>query len=287
MPDIAAVRIRHLLIIDSDTLTETALRPYFGEQGYRVMAALTGADGLNEALAHPPSLILLAVTLPDSAGIDVFRRLRSRARTAHIPVMFLAEHVEARQQNELLGAGADDFITKPFDLDILGLRVRNAIQRNERDGLHHPRSGMPTGRLIQERVRALADEYSWYKIDFVIENFDTFREAYGFMTGEEVLGFTAGLVNEAVQEAGTPDDFIGQRSDTEFVIVTKLANGPKLRDLLERRFNEEVLAFYSFVERDQGYLEVDDGAGGRTRKSLMVTRLKVQEGESEDESPVS
>jgi CheY-like chemotaxis protein len=280
MPD----RSRRILIIDGDTLNKMVLQPYFAEYGLEVQGAETGAEGLNLAEAQSPSLILLAVSLPDGPGLNVFQQLRSRVRLAHIPIIFLADHNEARQQNNLLSAGADDFIIKPYDVDILGLRVRNAIQRLERDGIHHPRSGLPTGPLVQERVRALADEYGWYKIDFTIDNFEAFCEAYGFMTGEEVIAFAIGLVNQVVQEAGTQNDFIGHRADHEFVIITRLSNGATMRSLLESRFNEGASSFYNFVEREQGYIEVEDGSGGRVQKPLMAARIKVQEGEPEDES---
>ncbi len=271
-----------VLLIDNDPSIETLLRPAMEEQTYDFQVAPTGGEGLALSLEKPPSLILLANRLPDLAGMDVFRTLRSRARTQHIPVMFLVERVDTGRKNEILQAGADDFILKPFDVDILSLRIRNAIQRVERDGLHHPQSGLPTGRLVQERIRALADEYDWYKIDLDIDHFADFRESYGFMTGQEVLTFTARLVHDVVQSEGTPDDFIGHRADTEFVIVTRLSNGPKVRATLEKQLNEGVLSFYNFMEREQGYLEADDGAGGRVQKPLMAARIKVQEGEPED-----
>jgi DNA-binding response OmpR family regulator len=272
-------RSRLILIIDDDYPAVATLTPYFAEQGYSTAVANNGADGVNSALGSPPSLILLSTRLPDGPGRDVFKQLKERARTATIPVMFLAAIGDAKLQNELLGEGADDFIPKPFDVDILGLRVRNMIKRLDRDGLHHPRSGLSTGRLITERVRDLADQDDWFKIDFSIDNFAAFREGYGFMTGEEVISFTARLVNEVVQSAGTADDFIGHKDDTEFVLITDLAHGAQLRDLLEKRFNEEVLSFYSFMEKEQGYSEVPDGNGGMTRKPLMCAKIKVQQGE--------
>src|SRR5450432_3344403 len=175
-------RTRQILLIDDDAYTITTLELYFDPQGFKIFAAKTGAEGLNEAQVRLPALILMSTHLPDQPVLDLFRELRSHARTSGIPVMFLADRGDAKLQNELLAAGADDLIAKPFDVELLGLRVRNAIQRREREGLHHPRSGLPTGRVIQERVRALADEYGWYKIDLGINNFDTFREQYGFMT---------------------------------------------------------------------------------------------------------
>ena len=69
--------------------------------------------------------------------------------------MVLAGHSEMTLQNKVLEEGAYDFIEKPLDIDILTLRVRNALRRAEREGLTEPRTGLPTGRLIQERLRVL------------------------------------------------------------------------------------------------------------------------------------
>src|SRR4051812_48912738 len=214
MTDSLSNRTRLILIVDEDYPVTASLVPYFSKQGYTTAVAANGADALASALASPPSLILLSTRLPDGPGRDVFKKLKDRARTATIPVMFLAAIGDSRLQNELLSEGADDFIAKPFDVDILGLRVRNAIKRQDREGLHHPRSGLSTGRLITERVRALADEDNWFKIDFLMEHFAAFREQYGFMSSEEVVSFAAQLVNEVVQSAGTADDFIGHKDDT-------------------------------------------------------------------------
>ncbi len=270
-----------ILLIDADQSTGELLNDALHSQGYEVQIATTGSDGLLASLENSPSLVLIAHSLPDQAGIDVFKVLRSRARTMHVPVMFLAARGDAAQQNEILDAGADDFIIKPFDLDILSLRIRNTIKRTERDGLHHPQTGLATGRLIMERIRALADEYDWYKIDLEIDEFSTFREVYGFMTGQEVLNFAAALINDVVQAEGTSDDFVGHRADAEFVIITRLENGNQLRAALETQFNEGILSFYNFTEREVGFTEVDDGSGGRLQKPLMHAKIKVQEGEPE------
>jgi PleD family two-component response regulator len=270
---------RHILIIDDDYAVSATLEPYFKAQGFPIKVARTGAAGVQDALAHLPSVVLMSTMLLDGPGLDVFKQLRGRARTANIPIMFLARHQEARLQNDFLSAGADDFILKPFDVDILGLRVKNAIKRQEREGVNHPRSGLATGRLILEREDQLRSENGWYKIDFGIDSFNAFRDQYGFMTGEEVIQFAAKLVNEAVQEAGTAEDFIGHRDDTDFVIVTRLEKGPALREVLEKRFNEEVLSFYNFAERDEGAISMPDGNGGIIKKPLMSAKIKVQEGE--------
>jgi DNA-binding response OmpR family regulator len=273
-------RTRQILLIDSDTAVTLTVEPYFNQQNYKLTVKATGAEGIAQAVSRPPSLILLSTRLPDASGVDIYKQLRARPRIASIPIMFLAETGDARLQNELLSAGADDFIPKPFDVDILTLRVRNAINRSERDGLNHPRSGLPTGRLLQERVRALADEDGWYKIDFSIDNFEAFRDQYGFMTGEEVVSFAGGVVSDVIQAFGAPDDFIGQKDDTSFVLISTLERGPQIKAALESRFNEGVQSFYGFMEREQGFMAVPDGNGGTVQKPLMSAKIKVQEGEA-------
>jgi len=100
---------------------------------------------LSLAVAERPNLILLSLQLPDLSGREVFRALCDQPRTGHVPVMVLAEGEQITVQKELLEQGAYDFIEKPLDLDILSLRVRNALRRAEREGLTETRTGLPTG----------------------------------------------------------------------------------------------------------------------------------------------
>jgi PleD family two-component response regulator len=270
-----------VLLIDSDPSSALLLETPLKEFNLSLQATSSGEEGLSAAWERTPTLILLALDLSDGDGLDVLKSLRARTRTAHIPVIILASRHYAARQNEVLQSGADDFVTKPFDIDIVGLRIRNNVQRSLREGFNHPQTGLPTGKLLQERIRELADDFGWYKIDLEIEHFGTFKEAYGFMTGQEVINFAAGVISDCVHEAGTPDDFIGQRSDTEYVVITSLERGAHLRDVLEARFNDGVQSFYNFMEREQGFIELDDGSGGRAQHPLMRARIKVQEGEEE------
>jgi DNA-binding response OmpR family regulator len=275
-----------LLVIEEDAHLAEALRLHFEMQGYDVQTAQTGRQGLELAQAARPSLILLAARLPDISGLDTFRTLRDKPRTGHIPVMIMAGHSEVVLQNKVLEEGAYDFLEKPLDLDILTLRVRNALRRAEREGRTEIRTGLPTGRVMEERVAALAGELGWYKIDLTIENFAAFRDLYGFVTANEALRFAGNLIAQLVNEHGGADDFVGHASGNEqFVIITTLAHGPHLRSVLAQRVTEELRSFYSFVEREQGYVKLEDGAGGYSQKPLMEAHVTVQQGEPDPNAP--
>lgn len=269
-----------LLIIDSDPTTAQLLTTYVTAFGATIQSAHNGQQGEQMAAQSVPTLILMAQHLPDQDGLLLFQTIRKRNRTAHIPIMLLGDSENSEQQRAALAAGADDFVAKPFDAQLLALRIRNAITRAERDGLTHPRSGLPTGRLMTERVRALADEFDWCKVDFSIENFDPFTARYGFMSGDEVINFVANLITDVVRMFGRPEDFIGHRDDMQFSVITDSQHGPKIAETLESRFNKEVQSFYSFFERDLGNITVDHD--NETRQyPLMTARIRVQLGDPE------
>jgi PleD family two-component response regulator len=280
--------LNRLLIIEEDPQLIEVLRQHFETEGYQIYTAGTGQDGLSLAIMARPALILLSAGMPDKPGLDVFRSLRDTARTAHIPVMVMAGRMETLLQNKVLEEGAYDFIEKPVDLDILTLRVRNALRRAEREGLTEPRTNLPTGRLIQERLADLPNQRGWYKIDVRIDGFSVFRDLYGFVTANEALRFAGNLIAQIVQEHGSSSDFVGHPTGTEeFVIITTQTNGPTLANTFTSRVSQELESFYNFVERDQGYVLVDDGFGGKVQKPLMSAQVKITQGEPDSQAPAT
>lgn len=269
-----------LLIIEMDSRLLETLQQHFQMDGYQVLPAPTCQEGLQLAQTARPHLILLATRMGDMAGLDAFRALRDTARTSHIPVMMMAGQNEVVLQNKILEEGAYDFIEKPLDLDILMLRVRNALRRAEREGLTEPRTGLPTSRLIDEQIRLLPNKLGWYRMDVRIDGFAVFRDLYGFVTANEVLRFAGNLISQLVNEHGSSEDFVGHRNGAEeFVIITTLSFGPPLHDALTRRLTEELHSFYNFMERDQGYVLIEDSSGKQSQKPLMSAHITVSQGE--------
>ena len=115
----------------------------------------------------------------------------------------------------------------PFDIEELKLRVQNAIARAERESLTDPRSGLPSGRLIEEELRRIIREDEWALMDIRVNHFGPFKDEYGFVAGDDVLRFTAMTINEIVDTHGTTDDFIGHAGEDNFVVITKPVDNAK------------------------------------------------------------
>jgi len=193
-------------------------------------------------------------------------------RTSHIPVIFLTQKDERSDKLQGLELGADDYITKPFDIEELKLRVQGAIKRSERESLTDPRSGRPAGRLIEDQLRRIIREKSWALLDAGINNFDSFKDVYGFVAGDDVLRFTSLMIGEVVDEIGTTSDFIGHAGGDNFIIITTEDKAEAIKTRLKERFDKEVQTHYNFMDRQQGFIQ-SPAADGTTVKVPFMNML--------------
>jgi DNA-binding response OmpR family regulator len=260
-----------ILVVEDDFDISNMLRIYFSGQGYEVQVAPRGGDALTMTRKQLPSLIVLDIMLPDMNGYDVCRELRTNTRTNHIPIIFLTQKDERSDKIAGLELGADDYITKPFDIEELKLRVQNAIKASIRGTLIDQRSNLPMGQLVEDHLRTLMrSEKAWTYIDMKINNFDVFSEVYGFVAGDEVVKFMALLLGEVNEEVGSPDDFLGHPGRDNFIIITHVSDAKRLKERLVARFDEEVRQHYSFIDRERGYILVPDGPNGEKQAPLMT-----------------
>jgi PleD family two-component response regulator len=258
-----------ILVVEDDFDISNMLRIYFTSQGYEVVVAGRGGEALERCRQQLPNVIVLDIMLPDIDGYGVCQQLRTNLRTSHIPIIFLTQKDERSDRIAGLELGADDYITKPFDIEELRLRVQNAMRRAERESLTNPTTGLPSGRLNEEQLRLLMRKQEWSLLYIGIDGLDDFNNAYGFLAGDDVLRFVALLLSEALDTLGTQDDYIGHVGGDKFMIITKTERSQTLAQTLKPKFADGVLSHYSFIDRDRGYIIVK-GADGRDRQAALM-----------------
>jgi DNA-binding response OmpR family regulator len=258
-----------LLIVEDDKDIAMMLKIYFSGQGYEVDTAERGNTALDKTRTNLPHLIVLDIMLPDIDGFEVCRILRTSTRTSHVPIIFLTQKDERSDKLAGLELGADDYITKPFDIEELKLRVQRAISRAQQQSLTDPRSGLPAGALIEEQLRKIIQKQNWAFMDVRINFYEAFKEAYGFVAGDDVLRFTAMLIGEVLDELGSTNDFVGHAGGDNFVIITAAERANAIRERLKTRFASEVLAHYNFIDREQGFIRTIGKNGQPEQASLM------------------
>jgi PleD family two-component response regulator len=238
-----------LLIVEDDLDVADMLNAYFIVQGFEVQTANWGEDAVQTCSSHPPDLVILDIRLPDIDGFEVARRLRTNRRTQNIPIIFLTE--KRARSDRLLGLelGADDYITKPFDVQELRLRVRNALSRSKLGTVTNPVTNLPEGALLDERLAECVDKDGWSIILVKLFNLEHFRDNYGFVASDDVLKAIGLMIANALRDDGFTEDYLGQLRQSEFVVVTTPERMPVLCDKISSRLEQSVDYFYPLKDR--------------------------------------
>jgi PleD family two-component response regulator len=285
----------HILIVEDQPNTAEMLTSYFEAQGYEVTSVGWGKDALAFTEQTIPDLVMLDIRLPDIDGYEVCRLLRAQRRTEHVPVIFLTERRERGDILAGLELGAVDYVTKPFDVQELRLRVRNVLRRSSLERLSNPITGLPAASLADERLRELLACSDWAILSVGLRGLKEFSEVYGFVTGDDVLRAVALMLSHVVSDIHDPHAFVGHLDDTNFFAVIAPAKVRRAQRALRERLNEAMPFFYPCADLEAGqadssvelpHMDVAIGvltSKGRSFSSLADLRQAIVEGQRVDQ----
>ncbi len=238
-----------ILVVEDDLDVAEMLNAYFRVQGYDVLTVNWGEDAVRSCRANHPDVVILDIRLPDIDGYEVARQLRSNRRTENIPIIFLTEKRSRNDRLQGLELGADDYITKPFDVQELRLRVRNSLRRVSQGSLNNPVTNLPEGSLVEEQLQACLNKHQWALLIVSLKNLEHFRERYGFVASDDVLRAISLMVTNSLRESGSPNDFVGHLGPTELVIVTTDTHADTVKERIDSRLKQSLEYFYPLKDR--------------------------------------
>ncbi|CAC9690581.1 Bacteriophytochrome cph2 [Comamonas aquatica] len=228
---LATTHAQKVLVIDDVEMNATLIASVISTL-CEVQTATSGTEGLQLALQYNPDLILLDVLMPGMDGFELFRRLKSEPRTAHIPVIFLTAISDMSAEEVGLNMGAADFIAKPFRTAVLLARVRNHLelvrQRHLLERLSHSDglTGIANRRyfntmLSREFSRMQRQNQPLGLVMIDVDDFKAFNDHYGHLRGDECLQLVAQAIAQCLQR---PGDMVARYGGEEFVCL--LPNTP-------------------------------------------------------------
>jgi len=240
-----------ILIVEDNLDVANMLNAYFHVKGYEVLVANRGEDGVHVCQASHPNLIILDNCLPDINGYEVARSIRGNLHTMDIPIIILCEQNDHPELLHGLKLGADDYISKPFDIQELQLRVDNVLRRSRQDSLNNPVTGLPAGTLVDEQLNECLQHADWTILVVSLKNLNAFCDAYGFVALDDVLRAVSLMVHKAIRDIGSAEDFLGHLDSTVFIIITGQERAASLEARIRERLEQSLDYFYPIKDRDR------------------------------------
>ena len=256
-----------ILIVEDDLDLAEMVSAYFRVQNYEVLTAAWGEEAVKMTADNHVDLVVLDIRLPDIDGYEVCRQLRQQRKTQDTPIIFLTEKRDRVDKLQGLELGVIDYITKPFDIQELRLRVRNAINRSQQHSIVNPVTDLPEGAIVEEKLGdLLTGEKEWAVLQISIDSLVRFRELYGFVAADDVLRAVTLMIRNAVREHGSPEDYIGHIGPEDFIVITGAGHVERIRERIETRVAQSREYFYPLKDRD------------KAREAMEANHLRINSG---------
>jgi len=248
-----------VLVVEDDDATRGALRALLDDAGYLCDEAPDGERAVAAVSDALFDLVVLDLGLPGMSGTDVHRLLRRDPRTRFLPIVFLTAQSDRQVKLAELEAGAEDFITKPYDAEELLARVGAAVRRWSGMRAVNPLSGLPGNPTITEEIESRLTRNEEFALLYVdIDRFKEFNDHYGFTRGDRVLTLLSEIL---VQVAGAGQRFVGHIGGDDFVVLARIDEAEALAKAITWRFDSTISALYDAPDRARGWIEARDRRG--------------------------
>jgi len=265
-----------VLVVDDEEPIRKIVTFQLEKAGYDVASCVDGTEALRMVDEREPDLILLDVMMPNMDGYEVCKRLKSNYQTSHIPIIMVTAKAELENRLQGFEDGANDYITKPFAITELLVRVKNVLQWSQLQRQANPLTGLPGNVSIEREIERRFQSNGNFTFMYAdIDNFKAFNDYYGYSRGDDAIKITADILVDAVKTCGSPDDFVGHIGGDDFVVITSPENSDLVAREITSTFDKAITRLFDHKDIERGYVEVINRKGTVDRFPLLTMTIAV------------
>lgn len=266
---------KKILIVDDSNFFAAIINQALSQEGYNVIRASGGEDGLRLVREEKPDLVLLDIVMPDLSGFEVCRILRSADSNNLMPIIILSGQDNHDDMLIGLDLGADDYIVKPFDNRELLCRVKNTLKRIDRNRNANPLTGLPGNLEIQrELIYRIEKNLLFAAIYADLDNFKAYNDVYGFLKGDVAIKLTADILLDEIKNY-TPNTFIGHVGGDDFIMIADLEHVDSICKGIVEQFDIRIRELYSKNDLEQGHIVTYNRQGEMEIYPIMTISLAI------------
>lgn len=264
-----------ILVIEDDLQVARVMTTALEAEGYTVLEANTGQDGVDLVSVHHPALILLDMLLPDMDGFEICRRMSQDFSLKRIPVIAVTGHDQSRERLTEVIDCIDDYIIKPFDIGDLAIRIKLCLKRSRWMTGSNPLTGLPGNVAIQDELMKRIehkDQFALLHVD--LDEFKAFNDHYGFLRGDEAIKLLSRCCREAVT-THADDGFVGHIGGDDLALVVEPDVAQAVSRHIVGAWEDLAGQLYEPEDAARGFIELTDRRGHLQRFPLASVSIGV------------
>lgn len=230
---------KKILVAEDEVHIRRLVKVILEPENYELFEAKDGKEALERVSEEMPDLIILDLMMPKIDGIEVCRQLKKNALTRKIPVIMLTAKREMADKVVGIRAGADDYLTKPFEPRELRVRVKTFLDREKRE--RNPITNLPALDSILSKLKNEGNSLDVYYLFF--RNLDSYKKYYGFSKTNELIRLTSQIITHSLERLGTKN-FAGHDNENNFIIAAESRHAGNLLKEIQAEFESTVPFFY-------------------------------------------
>lgn len=212
--------LKKIVIAEDDDAIAHMVNMALGDAGFLCLRARDGDEALKLVKAHDPDLLVLDVMMPRVDGLEVARRLKADVMWSRTPILMLTALAGVDNQVSGLEAGADAYMSKPFDLREFAAQVKALIRAARRERDRSPSTNLPGSRAIDEEIdSALKSGKATAVVHIDILAFDAYADTLGIARSEDTVRSLGAMLLEAARSASGGGAFVGHIGGSDFIAV--------------------------------------------------------------------
>ncbi len=258
---------KKVLIAEDDEHIRRLIKTILVLDNYRLIEAKDGKEALEKVSDEMPDLIILDLMMPKIDGIEVCSQLKKNALTRKIPIIMLTAKREMKDKVVGITAGADDYLTKPFEPRELRERVKTFLESENRE--RNPVTNLPSFDYSFVKLRKMEKNTSAYYIFF--RNLDLYKKIYGFLKANEVVRLTSQIITHNLERLSS-NNFAGHDSGNNFIIWVESGRASSVLKEIKIEFDSTIPFFY-----ESDYEEIDSKSNVlvKTDRKGVTSRIPI------------
>lgn len=271
-----------VLVVEDDPQLRALVSIMLEQAGFTVTQAAGGREAFQVAVATQPDVVVTDIMMPEGDGMELCRRLRSHPKTRYLCIIMLTAKAGVPDRVEGLRAGADDFVTKPFDPEELIERIRNALRRTREMASLSPLSGLPGNVAIRDEIEQRlrkGDPFALMHVD--IDSFKAFNDRYGILRGDEAIHLLSECIQRSV-DGMEPTPFLGHVGGDDMVVILEADASEATAERLIRHWDGRVEELYDEADREGGGIVARTREGDSKTYPVMSVSIGIATNEHRD-----